>query len=1619
MNTPRQGGLAQRSPEAKISRKQAKPQSPQSARSTPAEASHHRANHTMAGPIPAPRRATGAAGHPLSAAQRERFAPIVGPAATQAARVHTSTDAHAWAQHQQARAVADGVDIYFAGGEYRPGTLGGDTLIAHELVHVRQALLGRLHRPARWATVGAEQTATEAEADDAARQVTEEPAAEQVQKQTEETQPGADNQAAPPTTSPAAVTTAQATQTGTAVPEAAVGPAAESQVAVEGEAAAAIDQAAPKGALPADIPLMPEPQTALSPDEKRRVSGVQGRAAATTKSTATAPQPTEDVASAAKAVATPQAESNAQAAEAIVAELGDTVKPSVEIVALCDRIKKLIREKRPADEEGVIDSRPEEVASTAGGAVSGDVNKNVDSAKGSYGPIDSTPKGPQPQQPPGVDPLPAQAPTADVSAKAATPDAVPPEQVSLDGDTKQMEAKADQAGLNKESAQLVQGGPVAEARAARGEMGELSKDGPAEAIKQQNEALATADANMAALQLKALQSLRDARAGHVAGVGTQQQELKGGAEDLRTRLSNKAQGIYDSAQTRVQDLLRDVPTTAMDKWTKGLPPISRQFKADLKVVADRVDERHSGVGGFFVAGWDAVSGLPDWATDAYDKAEKDFGDSVCTLITGISVYVNQIIKIADEIIADARKEISAVFKAELPEADAAWAAEQEKAFGHKLDALHDKAEETRTSFNKELIDNAGGAVQSAREEIQKLRKKAGGLWGRFLDAVGRFLDDPVKFIIDGLLELVGISPPAFWALVKKIEKVLTDIVDAPIRFANNLMDGVAKGFSLFFDNIGIHLVTGLLEWLLSGLKDEGIPIQVPKEFSVKSVIGFFLELLGVSWSRIRKLLVEQLGEKPVAIMEKTAGLFATLFSKGIGGILDDIKQFLDPDNIVNTIVDVAVKYITQTLIVKVAAKILLMFNPAGAIYAAIEAIYRVLKWIFTNAAKLFHFVEAIVNGIADILNGNIGGVAKTVEAALAMLVAPVIDFLADYLGLGGLPGKVANAVKGMQAWVEGVMRSVIKWLVEMGRKIMRALGIGGKEDHRKKTAEDTELGRTIRFSAAGESHSLYVQKEGNSAHLMVASTPTTIAEWIVRWQAKLAQGKPAPDSPERTEAESLIGELGPATRAAESAATGLIAGFEAAAADPEHKEHPPDDSEVEAKEQLIATKLDRLFELFGEDDVRKNLQAIRAALPDAGVRRGEAVMARWRQDTIGVPRVKPIDGKESPVWDTATFDASVVRPTEVLASSDNQTSLLPYFKRADHPIPSPQFTAFAFEDPGAGHPVRAAFLNGMGRRVAAKMRGDALRALAETAADELLAAIPSITFTADLDIGTFTHPFHAPLEVLVKGLFAGADFIAVLEAIVQGPVSGVSFAELKVAVQGRRSSYEWMKEELRRVQLGQHEWIPRSTMMKVLEFAADLHSQGDTLGAVGWVRLLGSLRSPTNAVIFKLRFLPVTVIRAPGDVAERQIPDAKAHAGAAYFDPDRQRIQSTFRAEGLVTRGRRRGELKRGVGGGITEGTSTFHDALEKFFTDNAASMKPAAWVDALLAYLPQIMYTGDVTGLSSDDLEERMNMFVTGPLPSDVTNGNMTVGQFADYAASRWHQIQSDFQNAKSGLPK
>ena len=53
-------------------------------------------------------------------------------------KVHADAGADALARSVSARAFTTGSDVFFASGEYRPGTSEGNSLLAHELAHVVQ-----------------------------------------------------------------------------------------------------------------------------------------------------------------------------------------------------------------------------------------------------------------------------------------------------------------------------------------------------------------------------------------------------------------------------------------------------------------------------------------------------------------------------------------------------------------------------------------------------------------------------------------------------------------------------------------------------------------------------------------------------------------------------------------------------------------------------------------------------------------------------------------------------------------------------------------------------------------------------------------------------------------------------------------------------------------------------------------------------------------------------------------------------------------------------------------------------------------------------------------------------------------------------------------------------------------------------------------------------------------------------------------------------------------------------------------------------------------------------------------------------------------------------------------
>jgi hypothetical protein len=75
-------------------------------------------------------------GSSLDAGVQERLSGSLGDLSD--VRVHTDDTAHQLNRSVSARAFATGTDVYFAQGEYNPGSPDGDKLIAHELAHVVQ-----------------------------------------------------------------------------------------------------------------------------------------------------------------------------------------------------------------------------------------------------------------------------------------------------------------------------------------------------------------------------------------------------------------------------------------------------------------------------------------------------------------------------------------------------------------------------------------------------------------------------------------------------------------------------------------------------------------------------------------------------------------------------------------------------------------------------------------------------------------------------------------------------------------------------------------------------------------------------------------------------------------------------------------------------------------------------------------------------------------------------------------------------------------------------------------------------------------------------------------------------------------------------------------------------------------------------------------------------------------------------------------------------------------------------------------------------------------------------------------------------------------------------------------
>ncbi|RKH69406.1 hypothetical protein D7W81_11080 [Corallococcus aberystwythensis] len=1039
----------------------------------------------------------------------------------------------------------------------------------------------------------------------------------------------------------------------------------------------------------------------------------------------------------------------------------------------------------------------------------------------------------------------------------------------MDADVAVNQQRMADAGMTSEPALLVPGGPVAEARAAQNELEETAAQGPAEVLAQQEATLNRSRGDMVQLQEAALEALRSSRS-HTTTQGRARQERMVGSEvQLREQASTRANGIFTDAQRAVEELLQPLTDTAMSRWEAGIQRLSSSFRSDLREVERSLEERHSGVGGAIVSLWDDVTGMPDWVVEAYNRAERTFGDGACELARDIAREVNGVIATCEALIEQAHRDIANVF-AQLPASLQEWAAGEQARLDQGLDGLRDSARQQRDRFNQLLVQQATQAVQEVQREIQGLRGRARGLVGRIVDAVNAFLEDPARVILEGLLSRLGIAPSAFWAVVARIRDVISDIGKDPLGFAGHLLRAVGEGFRLFFDNVEGHLLRGLLDWLFSGLA--GVGVQLPRDMSLGSIVTFFLQLMGITWERIRRLIARRLGERNVELLEHAWTLISTLMEQGPAGIYEMLKDRFNPRELLDQVLTAARDAIVEAVITRVTARILMMFNPVGAILQALEAIYRVLKWIFENASRLFTLVETVVNGMADILSGNTAGLARAIEQGLARLVAPVIDFLAGYAGVGDLPEQIRGVIERGQNWMEGILDRVIGWLADRAQALMRAMGLGGPAGTPPAEGGDTELGETVTFRAGGESHRMWVDVRGEEAPLMIASTPMTLEQRLEDWNSRLESlDDRTPVKPHglplRRRAASLMTQAGMILRQASTAARGLARQRRDMARNPgQAPARPVDDNALEAQERQLSISVQELFTLFGDKPEEGSLtvrfrQQLEQLHPSASVQVHDALQAL---------------SSASPSSDEGSARAASFASWEdmktALGSHDKVKHALTtpltrdhdFGKYADERQAIPQLSA-AIRDaepratyPGVvtaeGHeedwlPPRKVNLN----------RANAPYTEAKRKLNEELFDKSVEPRTNDALKAAFLEAFKEappPVSQDLKDAFPSSSTTVVnLLAIIRGKkVGNVDLRRLNDlwTEQGTApSNRAFLAGRLRGAVKNQHEWIPVSRLIDMVNRDAQESTVDPMANPCQWIKLQHHLRIDTSWVIFK------------------------------------------------------------------------------------------------------------------------------------------------------------------------
>jgi hypothetical protein len=276
------------------------------------------------------------------------------------------------------------------------------------------------------------------------------------------------------------------------------------------------------------------------------------------------------------------------------------------------------------------------------------------------------------------------------------------------------------------------------------------------------------------------------------------------------------------------------------------------------------------------------------------------------------------------------------------------------------------------------------------------------------------------------------------AIFKRARDTFQTIIRDPVGFLRNLLAAVGQGVRQFMSNILTHLRDGVIAWLTGPVAQAGI--QMPERWDLRGIIWFVLQILGLTWTRIRQKLVRLMGERAVGMLESGFQLIQEIRERGlVQALRDRVTEFF------GTLRDAALggirSFIQQRLVMAGITQLLSMLNPVGAVIQAIIKTYTTIQFFIQKINQILELVESIVNSIAAIAAGAIASAANFVERTMARTIPMILDFLARFIGLGDVGAQVQATIRGLQARVDQMLDRAVDWIRRQAASLAsRALG---------------------------------------------------------------------------------------------------------------------------------------------------------------------------------------------------------------------------------------------------------------------------------------------------------------------------------------------------------------------------------------------------------------------------------------------------------------------------------------------------------------------------------------------------------------------------------------------------